>query len=325
MKRETEIGNPRGVARAVVVIRRVAVLPETQIGVVFAAVAFGLSLYVGAPIAAPSTEAFAFVGLHYLLPLVTVLAGCLILLRDPAKSARLVYMLGIYAGVLTLHFNIKLWAPLINNRLFDAEFQALDDAMRPVIDASLHFHAMLAPIIPGLDHVYLLGFIGMFYASFLYFAVRRRDAFEEVFLGALLFQALGALAYLPAPALGPFVHETGTNAVVTEVQKTMLGVHGSVSTEGPTWLAIHASDHLTAGVAAMPSLHVGGAVLFFVYALKYSRRLSVTLLPILAFIAVESVATRWHYVVDLPVGIALAFLSVWLVQRLWVSGDVAAR
>lgn len=190
MKRETDIGKPRGVAQVAAVLRRVAALPETQIGAVFGVVTLGLSLYVGAPIAAPSTAAFAFVGLHYLLPLVTILAGCLILLRDPAKSARLVYMLGVYAGVLILHFNIKLWAPLINNRLFDVEFQALDDAMRPIIDASLQFHVKLAPIIPGLDHVYLLGFIGIFYASFLYFAVRRRKAFEEVFLGALLFQAL---------------------------------------------------------------------------------------------------------------------------------------
>ncbi|MGY8960041.1 MAG: phosphatase PAP2 family protein, partial [Alphaproteobacteria bacterium] len=93
-------------------------------------------------------------------------------------------------------------------------------------------------------------------ASFLYFAVRRREAFEEVFLGALLFQALGALAYLLAPALGPFVRERGANAVVSGVQQTMLGVHRSVSAEGPAWLATHASDHLTAGVAAMPSLHV---------------------------------------------------------------------
>jgi hypothetical protein len=126
------------------------------------------------------------------------------------------------------------------------------------------------------------------------------------------------LAYLLAPALGPFVRERGANAVVSGVQQTMLGVHRSVSAEGPAWLATHASDHLTAGVAAMPSLHVGGAVLFFLYALRHSHGLAIALFPLLAFILVESLATRWHYIVDLPFGIALAFLSIWLVRRLRV-------
>lgn len=306
------------------VLRALARLPETRIGLAFAVVALGLSIAIDAPIVAPSPDAFAFVGLHYLLPIVTVLAACLIGLRDGAKSARLVYMLAIYASVLILHFNIKLWSPLINARLFDVEYQMLDDALRPLIDACLYSHRALASVLPGLDHYYLLGFMGMFYASFLYYAFRRREAFEEVFLGALLFQALGALAYLPAPALGPFVLERGANMVVTEVQNTMLGVHRAVSEEGPAWLAANAGDHLTAGVAAMPSLHVGGAVLFFVYAVKYSRGLAVALFPLLAFIVVESLSTRWHYIVDLPFGIALAFLSIWLVRRLWIENPKPA-
>jgi hypothetical protein len=42
---------------------------------------------------------------------------------------------------------------------------------------------------------------------------------------------------------------------------------------------------------------------------------------ILCFIIISAVSTRWHYVVDLPVGLALAWVSVWLAGKVAPSPE----
>ena len=60
----------------------------------------------------------------------------------------------------------------------------------------------------------------------------------------------------------------------------------------------------------MPSLHAGGSFLFLLFALRHDRRLVWIMLPLWAFISVDAIANRWHYLVDLPAGMVLAWLSV---------------
>lgn len=52
-------------------------------------------------------------------------------------------------------------------------------------------------------------------------------------------------------------------------------------------------------------IDAGGAFLFPWFAWKWEPRLLLSNLPIFLFTPIGAVATRWHDVIDLPVGIVL--------------------
>ena len=51
-------------------------------------------------------------------------------------------------------------------------------------------------------------------------------------------------------------------------------------------------------------------------AIRHARVLLPTYVPLFVFILITAIANRWHYLVDLPVGIGLAFFSIHLADRL---------
>jgi hypothetical protein len=69
---------------------------------------------------------------------------------------------------------------------------------------------------------------------------------------------------------------------------------------------MHGSNYFTGPPAAMPSLHIAGAVIMAHYAMKARLLVAPVMLLLLGWIGIESVVARWHYIVDLPAGIALA-------------------
>ena len=84
--------------------------------------------------------------------------------------------------------------------------------------------------------------------------------------------------------------------------------------------------NLTAGVAAMPSLHVALACVVTYYAFRARSALLPLILFLAGWIFLESVASRWHYLVDLPPGMALAALVITVTDRVcrWrVAADPA--
>jgi len=83
---------------------------------------------------------------------------------------------------------------------------------------------------------------------------------------------------------------------------------------GPDWLIANGPANLTAGLAAMPSLHAGGSFLFFLLAWKYARVLVPLFLILTLYILTAAITTRWHYLIDLPAGMAIAWASVKLAE-----------
>jgi len=84
---------------------------------------------------------------------------------------------------------------------------------------------------------------------------------------------------------------------------------------GPQWLAASGGTNFTAGLAAMPSLHAAGAFLYLLFAWKHGKALVPIYSLILLFILVTSIANRWHYLIDLPVGMMIAWASFRLAER----------
>lgn len=305
--------------------------PEVLITGATLAVMFLLSVAFQLPIVSPSENRAAFVGVHYIYPLIGVaLLGITTFLagkRDVAMSFFIA--LPCYVAILFAHFNIKLWIPHINPVMYDDFYWKTDQMVRPIVDACDYIRENIF-IFPYESNFYMLAFIALFYTSFLYHAIKTPAHFRTLVVAVLLVQSLGALAYLVAPAIGPFIYEAGVDPTITPGQLGMLEFYRNSVAEGPAWIARHGSAHFTVGLAAMPSLHAAGAFLFFLFAWKHGRILLPLYSIILFFILVTSVASRWHYVIDVPVGIALALLCLWLAERLVVvakaeeSGPVGA-
>lgn len=291
---------------------------ELQIAGVFLCVTFAFALFLGFPISLPNGDRAAFVGIHYLYPLIGVaLCGAVIaFFRPDAMAASFLTALPSYGLVLLCHFNLKLWIPHINPLLWDDAYWQVDQALRPLVDACFAIRQAITPIVPLDSNFYMIAFIALFYLSFCIHALRDRQEFRSLIIAALLFQGTGALAYLVMPALGPFIYEAGIEPLATAAQHGMLASYHANTAGGAAWIAANGGSHLTVGVAAMPSLHSGGAFLFLLFAWRSARVLLPLYVPLFAFIAIDAVANRWHYLVDVPVGMALAAGCAWAAVHL---------
>jgi len=235
----------------------------------------------------------------------------------------LLVALPCYAAILIIHFNLKLWAPHINPALYDGVYWGIDQQFRWLVDFCMATRVAISGIVPLGSTFYLQSFMLLFYVGFCYHAFRTPEKFRELTIAAMLLQGLGGISYMAFPALGPFLYEHGLNETISDVQQHMLAFYLASVQSGPAWLAQHGSEGLAKGLAAMPSLHAAGTFMFILFAWKHARRLVVFYAPFMLYILVAAVATRWHYLIDLPAGVLLAWISVQLAGRL-VPADEAA-
>lgn len=295
-----------------------AVPPEILIAGATLAIMLILSVTFGLPIMRPSGNRAEFVGIHYIYPLIGVaLLGVVTLIagkRDVATG--FLVALPCYIAILFAHFNIKLWIPHINPAQFDDFYFSVDQVLRPIVDLCIFIRLHVFGFIPYESNFYMTSFIAMFYCSFLYHAIKTPQYFRPLVVAVLLLQSLGGLSYLVAPAIGPFLFEPGIDPGISEGQLGMLEFYRQSVAIGPDWIAQHGSSYFTAGLAAMPSLHAAGAFLFFLFASKHGRILIPLYSIILFFILTTAVASRWHYLIDLPVGMALAWFCIRLAERI---------
>ena len=276
-----------------------------------------LSLTFGLPIVLPSGNRAEFVGIHYIYPLCGVALLGIVTLVAGKRDVAVGFLVAMpcYVVILFAHFNIKLWIPHINSVRFDESYYALDQALRPLVDLCIFLRMRVFGFISSEANFYMTSFIAMFYCSFLYHAIKTPRHFRSLVISVLLLQSLGGLAYLVAPAVGPFLYEKGVDPNISVGQQGMLEFYRQSVATGPEWITQHGSIDFTAGLAAMPSLHAAGAFLFFLFAWKYGRVLLPLYSIILAFILATSVASRWHYLIDLPVGMALAWTCIQIAER----------
>jgi len=281
---------------------------EVWFAAVLSAVTIAFSVIFGLPFVMPGRDTTTFVGIHYFVPLIAIFFwyACCALLGQRDRLGQLTIAMASYGIVMWLHFTLKLWAHLINPHLYDDLFWSIGRPFRPIIEACMAIHRVLAGFLPDLATLYLVGFIAMFVISFCVYAVAAPAVFRKLLLAAIFFQGLGGLSYLVMPALGPFVFERGASLPITEIQAGMLSIHHQMIAGGPQFVSMNGSQILATGLGAMPSLHAGGSFLFLWFAWRYERPLLVLYIPLFAFICVEAIASRWHYVIDLPVGILLA-------------------
>lgn len=308
------------------------------IAAAFALIVVPLGWSVGADLGFPQERVSKVLGYSAALPLgLAMLAylatqGALALLGRGRRTARTLAghlandltLLVLFVIITYLHFNLKMWMPLINPGLYDAGYLMVDERLRWLVDLltwiSQGTHSLLS------DEVrwYQIAFQSLFIVAFCYFAVVRNDWYPHFVIGVFLVLALGALSYLIAPAVGPFIYEPGTDPLVTESQNRMLFGFQRVQEQGVSWINQWSHEYFTGALAAMPSLHMAHATVITYFMLK-SRSVFAPLFVLFWFwILVDSIALRWHYLVDAPAGIALAVFVIWLTGRL-LGPATAAR
>lgn len=202
-------------------------------------------------------------------------------------------MFTLYFTLATVPFKAVPWVA-------DGALAELDRALFFGVSPALAMEAWLTP-----GRLELFAFAYAFFIPYVYLSIvvgllgrpaRERDSF---FNGLALLYAMSFLGYLFAPARGPIVEladqfraplEGGFfhQAVVAAVERSG-GPHG-----------------------AFPSLHVAVSLYVCTFDLEHNRLRGLVYLPIVALIAVATVALRYHYVVDLAAGALL----VWAAARM---------
>ncbi len=266
----------------------------------------------------PELSALSFTGMSPLAPLACLLAWAILAYFLPQKGRMLNYGLSflVYMAIIVFHFNLKLWMSEINPHLWDKTYWDMDNAIRPVIDASFAVHRTVDAWTGIGDRLYLFAFLAMFACSVIVHSFGPLIIFRRVVFAAMLVHILGGIAYLIMPAIGPFQFEPGINPVESVHQNYMFGVYRALHAGGEAWLSANGARHLFGGPAAMPSLHVASSAVFVIYAFRHSRWLGWFYLPLFFFIWAEAIATRWHYAIDLVVGFGLTSFCVLLSELL---------
>jgi len=299
--------------------------PEILILGCYAIIVYDLSLLIGTKFTFPSGNRSIFIGVHYTVPLLLggTAAVCATAFMSKRRNAsvfaraiqQFMYLV-LFNSVIWLHFHIKMWIPLINSNRFDDLYYRSDHLLLPILNLFVTLRQFIASLTGNIDGLYMGLFILMFAVSFFIHSAFDRGHVRGLIIASMLVQAVGSLCYLIVPAVGPFIFEQGMNVYATKCQSSMWEGYQALVASGPGWLSGNAPSYFTAGLAAMPSLHAGASWVFLYYAFKYKPYLLTVYIPIFFWIVIEAVASKWHYLIDLPVGILLAAACIWMANRL---------
>lgn len=310
--------------------------PEWVVAVALLAAAAGLQVYLGAFV---RWETFVTLiagvlsfAVGYLLVIFPVglwkVAPALVrrqedqraMLRRSAQEAGNALCFGL---VLTATFFLKLWEPLVRSVSYDKVYEAIDRACFWWLDPLIDWRARSLQS-AWVNHLYYMLFIGMFLVSLVVHIARRRSEFRCVLVASLLVQALGGMLYIVIPAAGPFLYHPSANAVIAAAQQAFSAVRHAELAGGVNWARANTGQYLIYGLGAMPSLHAAASFVLLYYAWRHVRWLGVVYTPAFLWILFEAMASRWHYGIDLVVGVALACGCIALANR-WMSEHEAAR
>lgn len=320
-----------------------ATLPLSGVSIIvlitfaFVGIALLISVVEGIPFTAPQGGNIPGLHTNYWVPPIIAAIGYLLLqflvelfnaekrsLREIGRHAVDDYLLlGLFVLIIYVHFNMKMWIPVINPRLYDQEFYAIDQAARPIVDFFMYIRTEVALLLPRADLWYMVAFIALFVLSFISHALGRRRYHYHNIVALLLFEMMGPLSYFIAPAVGPFIFEHGVNPLATKAELHMYDVYQQVREGGAAWIAQNGGHFFAQPLAAMPSLHVGASLIICYYAIKGRLLMAPLAIITLFWVIVESVASRWHYLIDLPPGFLLAGVAIFGANYLCRDAAVA--
>ncbi|NIP80650.1 MAG: hypothetical protein GWM90_16095 [Gemmatimonadetes bacterium] len=221
--------------------------------------------------------------------------------RDAAQGLLVIgVMFFLYGSLGQLAFDAIPWTA--DDWLRSAD-RLLGLGREPVLWAAERVAAAPAVVEP-LSFVYA-AFIPYLYLSIFLGLIGRPPPQRAEFITAFaILYGLSFVGYLFVPAYGPVVAMAGT------FDRPLAG--GAFHD-----LVVRSIDGMGGPHGAFPSLHVGASVMACAFDLQRGDRLrGLVYVPLVALIAVATVALRYHYVVDLLAGAALAAVALAAARRL---------
>jgi hypothetical protein len=129
---------------------------------------------------------------------------------------------------------------------------------------------------------------------------------DQYLTGWVFTYAISYLGYLFVPAHGPGVYQAAEYAVALQ--------------GGFFYHTVVVGNEMTGGLQGVfPSLHVGGSVYHCLFDLRTNRLRGLTYLPMVLLIYVATIFLRYHYLVDLIAGTAIAAACQPLGERAFLS------
>ena len=182
------------------------------------------------------------------------------------------------------------------------------------IDVSLGMQSIHTKIGPAITQIrWKTELLSLAYAAFIpYLSVsvflhgaHRDGRVRELFLLSItLLYAIGFLGYLFFPAQGPIVH------LADQVASPING--GFFHTLVTTSVNQAGGPH-----GAFPSIHVGATALVCLFDFRHGCRTRAWMyVPLVLLITLATVLLRYHYVIDLVAGFAIAVLALFVAERL---------
>ena len=270
----------------------------------------------GAPRSAEQTLCLVRTGglfLAFLLSIVLVRGR---LLRRSWVAA-LVYRLGIYGVVQISYFFLKHVLPLVNTTTVDQKLYELDLAL-------FHFEPAMAwdryvnPVTTEWFSFFYFGYfllMAVHVVPLLFFGRRKQVMGEFTFAVIVLF-SIGHTLYMVVPGYGPY--------------RAMADAFQHAFPNGP-WhqLVMNAVHSGGAQMDIFPSLHTGAPTLLALFSYRNRHALPFRYTwPVVAFctvnIIIATMFLRWHYLIDVVAGFALAVTAV-MISRPVVRWELARR
>ncbi len=271
----------------------------------------------GLPINMPNKASFLSIWLHYVHPLavaVIVQIVYVLVFKKKAINSWIPYFYIPYILVVVfLHFNFKAWTPLINPISYDAMYFHIDNFLFPlkqVFICAADFITWGGKV--NLSSFYNQMFVLMFFLSFTFHLIYDNlNNFRKIVIGVCLILLVGGVSYWICPAVGPFIFDTSTT-VFTPIQQGMYSHYLIVSQQHYI-----PDGYFTAAPAAMPSLHIAHSFFLMIMALRKIRPLGYFYIAVFLGILFISVASKWHYLIDIPFGLLISVGTIWIVDRIY--------
>ncbi len=220
------------------------------------------------------------------------------------------------------YFWMKVSVPLVNWRLWDEQLWRLDRLLHFGVQPSVFWPALVdgTPLVAALETWYGWWIATMMFGLGFFCAWPQDGVRRRFMLSTVLLWLVGAWLYTAVPAVGPiYVHPEAWSGLESRMPgargaQEMLWENYQRMLAGREWPL--ARFNPTRGVAALPSLHVGGHWLLALWARRSARPLFVPALLATLATFVGSIVTGWHYAVDGYAGVLLAQLAYWTAWRL---------
>jgi PAP2 superfamily len=247
------------------------------------------------------------------LGLLVVFLLCVVLVRGGLLKSSfwsaLFYRIGIYGTVQQSYFFFKTVLPVINPGTLDHELYALDILLFG-FEPAVWMDRFVTPATTEWFAFFYFCYFFLLAAHIfpIVFGVRDQKLLGEFMLGMLIIVCLGHTGYILVPGFGPY--------------RAMPEMFHNELPSG-LWMDLVWSTVRSGGAMKdiFPSLHTAGPCFLAMFSFRNRDRLPFRFTwPLLTFFAANIIGAtmflRWHYVIDVFAGFALAMLAALLAPRI---------